>query len=148
MYLGQKFFWVKKNLSRKKFRVKILFLSEIFLGQKKNLSKKFLGQKKCGSEIFLGKKMGRKFFGPNSILYDLSVLSSSSLLTADLNNNNTEFVWRGWWWVGWITDQKPCHSNLTGVGLSWAVTILLTLAGLVRTHNSVLCCVAVFSAYC
>ena len=24
--------------------------------------------------------------------------------------------------MGWITDQKPCHSNLTGVGLSWAVT--------------------------
>ena len=25
---------------------------------------------------------------------------------------------------GWITDQKPCHSNLNGVGLSWAVTTI------------------------
>ena len=41
--------------------------------------------------------VGRNFFGPNSISYDLSVLSCSSLLTAALNNNNTEFVW---WWVG------------------------------------------------
>ena len=24
--------------------------------------------------------------------------------------------------VGWITDQKHCHSNLIGVGLSWAAT--------------------------
>ena len=56
-----------------------------------------MGKKIFGSEIFLDQKiLGSKkmlvghFFGPNSIFYDLSVLSCSSLLTADLNNNNTE----------------------------------------------------------
>ena len=65
----------------------------------------------------MGKKnIDRKFFGPNSILYDLSVLSCSSLLTADLNNNNTEFVW----WVGWVGGVLDYRPETLSLQLDWS----------------------------
>ena len=60
---------------------------------------------KCGLEKILGQKIfgSEKIIWPNStlVLYDLSVLCYCfvfvpSVLTADLNNNNTEFDVGGW----------------------------------------------------
>ena len=84
----------------------------------KNLCRIFFYPKKLGSEFLLTQNnLGQNFFLPKTIwvnffcltkkklgwkfmvLYDLSVLCCCfvrSLLTADLNNNNTEFVWVGW----------------------------------------------------
>ena len=59
---------------------------DIFLC-KKNLVRNFLGPKKIWSKKYLGLKK----IGPNSFLYDLSVLCAAVLITADLNNKNTEF---------------------------------------------------------
>ena len=79
------FFWVNKNLGRKLFGLK-KFGSEFFL-VKKNLGRKFFWVKKN-----LGRKFGLAKFYFGLIRFVCVML----LITAKLNNNNTEFLW----WVG------------------------------------------------
>ena len=89
---GSEIFLGKKKLGRKSLWVKRIWVGN-FLGSTKNLVKHFFGSKKFAANIFFGlkkkiglkKKFGSKKFGSkdsNLVLYDLSVLSSSSLLTA------------------------------------------------------------------
>ena len=83
--MGRKFDRVKKNLGRKFDRVR------------KNVGRNFYRVKKSWVGDFIGlTNLGRKFglakfyFGLIRFVCDLL------MITAKLNNNNTEFVW----WVG------------------------------------------------
>ena len=72
--LGRNFFGVNKNVGRKFFRVKKMSVGNSF------------GSTKFGSDICLAKL----YFG--LIRFVCVIL----LFTAELNNNNTEFVCGGW----------------------------------------------------
>ena len=82
------------------------------------MGRKFYRVKKIWVGNFIGlKNLGRKFglakfyFGLVRFVCDLL------LITAKLNNNNTEFVW---WWVPTHNVVKPTS---TWLWLSWVLTI-------------------------
>ena len=114
--LGQKF-------GLAKFLVGICFASKEF-GPKNFLAKNIwvgnlFGSKKCGSEIFLGQKnLGRKFGLAKFYFALLRFVCVMLLITAKLNNNNTEFHWVV---VGQYTHNlvKP---TFTWLWLSWVLT--------------------------
>ena len=80
-----KFYWVKKNLGRKFYRVK------------KNCVGDFIGLKKWVWNFIGLKKLGRKFGLAKFYFGLIRSVCDLLLITAKLNNNNTEFVW---WVVG------------------------------------------------
>ena len=89
-FCGQKFFWVQK------------FGSEFFLG-KKNWVENFIVLKKIWVGNCIGlKKLGRKFGLANFYFGLIRFVCVVLLVTAKLNNNNTEFDVGG---GGWVTDS-------------------------------------------
>ena len=95
--LGWKNYWVKKKIGRNKILVQNKFGLEFFFG-KKNLGRKLCWlKKKLGLNFFWVNKcpkcLGRIFCLAKFYFVLVRFVCVMLLITAKLNNNNTEFDW-------------------------------------------------------
>ena len=111
-------------MGHKKIGLEIFFRSkkigpEIFWCQRRFGSKLFWGQKNVGRKFFCVKKdLGRKFGLAKFYFGLLRFVCVMLLVTAKLNNNNTEFHWV----CGGGLEPIIESNQLYGLRLSWVLT--------------------------